>query len=82
MSTDARSKIEAAMTRRILHGEPWTHSELAAVARSAGGGYRDAARLTQKWRRQGWATFARVGYLIYWSATPAGVAAHATGVTP
>lgn len=75
MSTDGI--IDTAMTNRALTGRSWTYAEMAGVARRAGGSERDANRFNQRWRKRGWAKFARVNNSVWWDVTDAGKAAHA-----
>lgn len=71
-NTEARI---AALTKRMLSGEPFTYSELVALNNRHGGREDDdrlADKTIQKWRRAGRISYVRLGRATYWSLTDLG----------
>lgn len=69
MQGDHRKVAIQAIERSIFDGEPFTFSDLCAVAPSQ---HRLADQLIQKYRKRGLISFARIGRDSVWSLTDAG----------
>lgn len=75
--------VEAAMIARAVQGEPYSYGEMSGIEMRQDGARerskhkwgREADKIMQRWRRNGWATYIRIGRDTVWSLTDAGRAA-------